>query len=41
MPFLAAAVQMTSTMDIPRNLATAERLIEKAAARGGRSAWCC
>ncbi len=34
MPFLAAAVQMTSTMDIPRNLATAERLIEKAAARG-------
>ena len=34
MPFLAAAVQMTSTMDIPRNLAQAQALIEKAAARG-------
>ena len=31
---LAAAVQMTSTADAERNLATAERLVEEAASRG-------
>jgi predicted amidohydrolase len=31
---VAAVVQMTSTTDVERNLATAERLVEKAAARG-------
>jgi predicted amidohydrolase len=31
---LAAVVQMTSTTDVEKNLATAERLVEKAAARG-------
>jgi predicted amidohydrolase len=32
----AAAIQMTSTADVERNLATAERLIDEAAARGAR-----
>jgi predicted amidohydrolase len=36
MPFLAAAVQMTSTMDVERNLATAEKLVGKAAQRGAQ-----
>lgn len=36
MPFLAAAVQMTSTQDVERNLSTAEKLVEKAASQGAR-----
>jgi len=36
MAFLAAAVQMTSTADVERNLSTARRLIEKAALRGAQ-----
>ncbi|MBI5496450.1 MAG: carbon-nitrogen hydrolase family protein [Deltaproteobacteria bacterium] len=34
MAFLAAAVQLTSTADVQKNLATAEKLVEKAAGRG-------
>jgi predicted amidohydrolase len=33
-PLVAAALQMTSTADVERNLATAERLVEAAASRG-------
>jgi predicted amidohydrolase len=36
MRLLAAVVQMTSTADAERNLATAERLVEEAASRGAR-----
>jgi predicted amidohydrolase len=35
-PMLAAALQMTSTAEVDRNLATAERLVEAAAARGAQ-----
>lgn len=35
-PLLAAAVQMTSTADVARNLDTAERLIAQAASQGAR-----
>jgi predicted amidohydrolase len=34
--FLAAAIQMTSTADVERNLASAERLVREAASRGAR-----
>jgi predicted amidohydrolase len=36
MSVIAAAIQMTSTADAEANLATAERLVEQAAARGAR-----
>lgn len=36
MTFVVAAVQMTSTMDVERNLNTATRLVEKAASRGAK-----
>jgi predicted amidohydrolase len=36
LPVRAAAVQMTSTADVERNLATAERLVGDAAARGAQ-----
>jgi len=35
-PLLAAAVQMTSTADVARNLDAAERLVDEAATRGAR-----
>jgi deaminated glutathione amidase len=35
-PILAAALQMTSTAEVERNLVTAERLVEAAAARGAQ-----
>lgn len=35
-PLLAAAVQMTTTAEVERNLDTAERLVDVAAARGAR-----